>query len=121
MLVSEGQRASGVHIYEEIPEYEDLNANRQRPRGAATYQNTEAENKVYVSLNPSVMEAIRKHIKAQKQKKQEAPAHLPAPIYEEAYSHMANRRPVLRMAEVHTYVNQLQQEINKQKKKYQVL
>ena len=54
-------------VYEEIHEYEDLKQNQYEgltPTQQERYQNHEAVNKIYVSLKPVVMQAIRNEIQS---------------------------------------------------------
>ena len=86
----------------------------------ARYENTEIEDKVYVSLRPAVMETIRAHMRTQNTQGSENPlsASLPEQIYEDLYFGQ-ERRPVP-LDGIKTYINLMETEIHKYRNDYQV-
>ena len=105
-------------MYEEIHEYEDLKGQNGVRRGA-NYENTEIEDKIYVSLRPSVMNTIRAHMRTHENKEAENQTivSLPEQVYEDVHSGQ-ERRPVS-LDGVKTYINLIETEIQKYRNDYQ--
>ena len=53
-------KESGLSVYNEDREYDELQQDQEEKR----YENSEVADKIYVSLNPVVMETIRDHMRS---------------------------------------------------------
>ena len=82
------------------------------------YENAEVEDKIYVSLQPAVMETIRTHMRTQDQHQSDNQAlvSLPEPIYQDL--HAGQEQGAVSLDGVKTYINLINREIKKYKRDY---
>ena len=117
MLHSVTNTNSGTTVYEEVHYYEDLKEPENKDK--IHNENNEVSEKIYVSLQPSVMDTIRDHLQSEKSSYQNVL--LPEPVYDYVYTTHGKQPKPVQLKNVKNYIDQIQDEIGKFKEAYQVM